>query len=194
MYSVIALTSQQLVLWRLNFCSNNGISRSKQEHVRFTSPYSPHSFYACCPCLSTCIQQCVSFMCLWECRMLVQNQLLIWCCLVGLNLCHSILLLLFLWFLWQQITWDIFCQVTRLSVKILLWFKAICQPKINIESLSTLRRKVGEAKQHCSIFPQQLQKMGTCFKTWKKKLKKNKIWKNKCPLWFRFETLYLHYI
>ncbi len=37
MYSLILSTSPQPVFWRLNLCSNNGISPSKQEHVRFLS-------------------------------------------------------------------------------------------------------------------------------------------------------------
>lgn len=49
MYSLIPSTSQQLVLWRLNLCSNNGISRSKQEHVRFASLSRSHYFHTCCP-------------------------------------------------------------------------------------------------------------------------------------------------
>lgn len=37
MHSLIPSTSHQPVFWRLNLCSNNGISRSKQEHVRSLS-------------------------------------------------------------------------------------------------------------------------------------------------------------
>lgn len=37
MYSLIPSTSQQPAFWRLNLCNNDGISRSKQEHVRFLS-------------------------------------------------------------------------------------------------------------------------------------------------------------
>lgn len=49
MYSLIPSTSQQPVFWRLNLCSNSGISRSKQEHVRSLSLSLPLSLPADTP-------------------------------------------------------------------------------------------------------------------------------------------------
>lgn len=93
MYSLIPSSSQQPVFWRLNLCRYNGISRSKQEHVRSPSL----SFHTGCPYYITSSTSLSltnkhmhrpvrgkQFLCLIWMHLNVQT--FVWCCPAGFHL------------------------------------------------------------------------------------------------------------